>query len=57
MAGRHGNETATMLESSMIMKHMPDAQSRTRKRRPLTQRLFPGRTATAALICCSLMAI
>ena len=31
-----GSETATMFESSMIMNDTPEAQSRTRARRPLT---------------------
>src|ERR1700722_19843475 len=33
-----GSETATMFESSMIMNDTPEAQSRTRARRPLTHR-------------------
>jgi hypothetical protein len=31
-----GSETAMMFESSMIMNDTPEAQSRTRARRPLT---------------------
>src|SRR5580704_9143747 len=33
-----GSETATMFESSMITNDTPEAQSRTRARRPLTHR-------------------
>ncbi len=33
-----GSETATMFELSMIMNDTPEAQSRTRARRPLTHR-------------------